>query len=104
LGFAIDMTACGRCGKPSPDYRLNIPEGIIECSDCRTAFDTTAAARIPAAVTSYLRHAQPGPAALREAIGARGIDEITDALTDYCRYHFEIPGELRALQFLKSIA
>lgn len=104
LGFEINMQACGRCGKAADEYRLNIPEGILECLLCRTAFDQTAAAKFPALVTNYLRHAKPVPAVLRAELGERALSDITDALADYCRYHFEIAGELRALGFLKSIA
>ncbi len=102
MGFGLDFKRCISCTAEFEQKAwLSINKGGLECSGC--AANKHGDLLIPAPVLSFLLRGSPDPLALRRMIKPEAAKKITRLLADYCRYHFDIRREYKALAFLDEM-
>jgi DNA repair protein RecO len=102
MGFGLDCTRCGCCGAMLDHGAvLMAAKGALHCIACADAPDPSS--HIPGPLISYLCRGVPKPGALRALVAPAALKSATHAFADYCRYHFDIKGEYKALVFLEGM-
>lgn len=103
MGFELDLVTCITCGTSLiKTAHMNMKKGGFECNRCAKSKSDIFA--VPGTVLSYLKLGSPKPHLLREELKPRTLKRVTHLLSDYCRYHFDIPKEYKALVFLDEMA
>lgn len=103
MGFELNLKKCITCGvEIKKTAYMNMKKGGLDCGKCsksKSEFQL-----ISGAVLSYLKHGSPKPLMLRKELTPKTLKRITHLLADYCRYHFDIQKEYKALVFLDEMA
>lgn len=102
MGFGLNLNRCISCGSGFKQYAFIIMNrGGLECDSCiRNKQENFL---IPEAVLSFLKHGLPKAGELRQLLTPHVTKKITHLLADYCRYHFDIKKEYKALAFLDEM-
>ena len=103
MGFKLNTERCARCGRPADDQVsfLNFSKGGIECGGCVKTLSQSA--RIRPEVLKFLSSPDVEAGLLKSALSRMEINQTTRALSDYCRYHFDVRGEFKSLDFLEGM-
>jgi DNA repair protein RecO len=101
-GFALDVDTCVACGRKIIGEKafLNAARGGIECQLCSKGRSTAAG------ISREVREFLGGTGRITQEV--RNISEgekriVTRHLDLFCRYHFDIKNEPKALAFLESL-
>ena len=102
MGFALNLDTCMLCGARivTGNVYLSAARGGVECAQCAGA--KAEAVMIHESVRSFLKGMKRAGDVRREAGGA-DVKRTTRLLADFCRYHFDIRSESKALGFLEGI-
>lgn len=103
LGFRLNIRKCARCGKPIDDQIsfLNFSKGGVECGACvRTVSESV---RLRPEILNFLSDPSVESCSIKAALSQKEIKQATRTLSDYCRYHFDVRGEPKALDFLEGM-
>lgn len=102
MGFELDLLKCITCGSLlKKTAYMNMKKGGLDCDKCsksKSEFHV-----IPGTVLSYLKYGSPKHQMLRGELTQKTLKRITHLLADYCRYHFDIQKEYKALAFLDEM-
>ena len=102
MGFELDVSKCISCGKIFKQQALlTMKKGGLECGLCNKTKNESHL--IPKPVLSFVKHGLPKPQKLRQGLTSKALKRITHLLADYCRYHFDIQKEYKALAFLDEM-
>ena len=102
MGFGLDLRRCISCGAViTGDANLSVTRGGLACDACcgKPHDDFS----VPSPVLSYLAGGNPKPPVLRRKLPVKTRKRVTRLLADYCRYHFDIQKEYKALVFLDEM-
>lgn len=103
MGFEMNLSKCILCGSElKRNAYMNLKKGGLECDKCAKA--RAEILKTPVTVLSYLKHGFPKPDELRQNLTRKVLKRVTHLLADYCRYHFDIQKEYKALCFLDEMA
>jgi DNA repair protein RecO (recombination protein O) len=102
MGFALNFFVCARCGRAieEPVAFLNAARGGVECKDC------SGKAKESYGVSKAVREFLGGAGGIGSEVRKIGNIEkrnVTRLLDIFCRFHFEIKQESKALAFLESL-
>lgn len=104
LGFGL-QTTCGRCGCTlfNTTALLDIEQGALFCPSC-TRGSNAPNRIIGSSVVQQLCFPED-PALAEEAffVDAGAMVLLTNLFFNYCRYHCEVRGQLKALFFLEQV-
>jgi DNA repair protein RecO (recombination protein O) len=102
MGFGLDLEQCLSCGSPLKKHAfLAMNIGGLECDVCCESKQENFS--IPVSVLTYLTKGSPKPGKLHQLLPPERTKKITWLLADYCRYHFDIQKEYKALLFLDEM-
>jgi DNA repair protein RecO len=101
MGIAFNLNHCITCNTIISDNPiLNIQLGGLQCPNCSNSKKQNA---MPLPVISYLKTGNPKPELLKSLFSKGELLGITNTLSNFIRYHFEVKSEYRALSFLGDI-
>jgi DNA repair protein RecO (recombination protein O) len=102
LGFALDLDRCARCGRSIGAGKafVNVGRGALECERCSPS--RPEARLLHGAPMRFLR-GEESETAEDADLPAGEKKRLTRLLADYCRYHFDVRAESKALDFLEGL-
>jgi DNA repair protein RecO len=103
-GFHLDLSRCRRCGNETAGQGalLSIEQGGLVCVPCSRA-SSSSTSFLPAGAIGLLYAQERGEPIAAPALPLREQLRVARLLGDYCRYHLDIRGEIKSLEFLESL-
>jgi DNA repair protein RecO len=104
MGFSLNAETCLRCGEgriAETGGTLATERGGFVCPRCPGG--RPGASFIPGAVIRCLTHGEPHGKDPCAGLSMPERMRITRLLADYCRYHLDIRGELKAVGFIEGV-
>ena len=101
-GVGIELDRCAKCGGAVADGRLylNMAQGGVECARCTMSHHESGT--IGPLVRKLLK-GEAGEQDLAQTGERRNTGRVTKLLADYCRYHFDLKADFKAVEFLKGL-